>query len=239
MKQFLVNVTLSSALMFSAVSNAAIIDFAGGTAHLANGGACAASDTSSCGNVDYYEEDGFIFDFIGSNEFIGNYYGASNAVVHAHWNRGLSAMEIKKAGGGLFDLNYFILTSNTIVGGGWASGVEETYVEAWNGGVLLERMLLTPDSWGFVGINNVGSPLQNDPQIFLSANFDAVDTVKFTSASTVHGQPGHVHDAYCFGMDMFYIDQAAPIAEGVPAPATLALFGLGFMGLFSRVFRKG
>ncbi|MGI5308232.1 PEP-CTERM sorting domain-containing protein [Rheinheimera sp. WS51] len=239
MKQFLLNLILSGALAFSAFSNAAIIDFSGGTAYLGNGGTCAVSDSASCNNVDYYEEDGFIFDFIGSHEFIGDYYGASNAVVHAHWSNALSAMEIKKIGGGFFDLNYFILTSNTSVGGGWATGDEETYVEAWSGGVMLERMLLTPDTWGFVGINNVGSPLQTDPQIFLSANFDAVDTVRFTSASTVHGQPGHVHDAFCFGMDMFYIDQAAPIAEGVPAPATLALFGLGLMGLFSRVFRKG
>ena len=69
-------------------------------------------------------------------------------------------MEIRKVGGGFFDLNYFILTSNTKNGGGAANGTEKTYVEAWKNGVMLEQVLLTPDSWGFVGVHNVSSPLQ-------------------------------------------------------------------------------
>jgi hypothetical protein len=238
MKKFLTNVVASCVIGFAGFANAAIIDFAGGTAYLNGGGTCITTDTANCGSVDYYEEDGFIFDFIGSNEFVGDYYRATNSVVHAHWQNGLQAMEIRKSGGGIFDLNYFILTSNTIVGGGAANGLEETYVEAWAGGVMLERLLLTPDSWGFVGIHNVGSPLQTDPQIFLSSNFDAVDTVRFTSASTVHGQPGHEHDAFCFGMDMFFIDQAAPGVNPVPAPASIALLALGLIALSSRSFKR-
>lgn len=238
MKKLLRNLAASCALGLCSVSQAAIIDFTGGTAYLNGGGTCNTTDTSLCYSVDYYEEDGFIFDFIGSYEYVGDYYNATNSVVHAHWQLGLQAMEIRKVGGGVFDLNYFVLTSNTIVGGGWASGLEETYVEAWAGGVMLERLLLTPDTWGFVGINNIGSPLQTDPQMYMSANFDAVDTVRFTSASTVHGQPGHVHDAYCFGMDMFYIDQAAPEPNPVPAPASLALLTLGVLGFAARVSKR-
>ncbi|MBZ9611904.1 hypothetical protein [Rheinheimera maricola] len=238
MKKCLISLVASCIVGFSGVAQAAIIDFSGGTAYQNGGGTCSATDVTLCGSVDYYEEDGFIFDFIGSYEYVGNYYNATNSVVHAHWQNGLQAMEIRKDGGGVFDLNYFILTSNTIVGGGWASGVEETYVEAWAGGVMLERLLLTPDTWGFVGVNNITSPLQTDPQIYLSSNFDAVDTVRFTSASTVHGQPGHVHDAFCFGMDMFFIDQAAPGSNPVPVPASIALLTLGLIALSTRSSKR-
>ena len=184
MKKLLANLATVCVLGLSSASQAAIIDFTGGTAYLNGGGTCNTTDSTSCSSVDYYEEDGFIFDFIGSYEYVGDYYNANNSVVHAHWQLGLESMEIRKVGGGSFDLNYFVLTSNTIVGGGWANGLEETYVEAWANGVMLERLLLTPDTWGFVGINNVGSPLQTDPQMYMSSNFDAVDTVRFTSAST-------------------------------------------------------
>lgn len=238
MKKSLINLVAGCVVGFSGLAQAAIIDFTGGTAYLNSGASCNTTDVTLCSSVDYYEEDGFVFDFIGSFEYVGNYYNASNSVVHAHWQNGLQAMEIKKSNGGVFDLNYFILTSNTIVGGGWASGAEETYVEAWAGGVMLERLLLTPDTWGFVGVNNIGSPLQTDPQIYLSSNFDAVDTVRFTSASTVHGQPGHQHDAFCFGMDMFFIDQAAPDFNDVPAPASIALLGLGLLALSSRSLKR-
>ncbi len=96
---------------------------------------------------------------------------------------------------------------------------------------MLERTLLTPDTWGFVGVNNVTSPLQTDPQIYLSSNFDAVDTVRFTSDT-------HVHDAYCFGMDEFFINEIAPPRTDIPEPSTIAILALGLFGLASRQFIK-
>jgi hypothetical protein len=238
MKNLIAKLAFGVALTAAASSQAAIIDFTGGKAYSSNGTVCNTTNTARCSGVDYYEEEGFIFDFIGANESVGNYYGNGNSVVHSHWNSGLKSMEIRKVGGGFFDLNYFILTSNTKNGGGAANGTEKTYVEAWKNGVMLEQVLLTPDSWGFVGVHNVSSPLQTDPKMFLSSKFDSVDVVKFKSASTVHGTPNHVHDAFCFGMDMFFIDEPAPGVPGVPAPLPLVLFGLGFAALFARMQRK-
>ncbi len=90
------------------ISNATIIEFTSGTSYLDGGGTCT---TTPCWGVDYYEEDGFIFDFIGTStgDSVGDYYGAGNEVIHSHWDGLMSAMEIRKSGGGTFDLNYFVL----------------------------------------------------------------------------------------------------------------------------------
>ena len=48
------------------------------------------------------------------------------------------------------------------------------------------------------------------------AHFDAVTSVTFSSTN-----------AYCFGMDNFYINEPAP-PNPAPEPATMALLGLGF-----------
>lgn len=240
LKQFFFATGLVMAATAATSVNATVIDFTGGTAFGQNGSTCTTTNTTACNSVDYYEENGFVFDFIGALAYVGNYYGANNSVVHSHWiGSGLTSMEIRKVGGGTFDLNYFILTSNTSVGGGTATGAEETYVEAWKNGTMLERLLLTPDTWGFASVNNVNQPRQTDPKMFLSSNFDSVDVVKFKSASTVHGTPNHVHDAFCFGMDMFYIDEQAPTPPpSVPAPTPLMLLGLGLAALFGRSARK-
>ena len=98
-------------------------------------------------------------------------------------------------------------------------GTEQTFINAWMGGVNTYSQLLPPDSWGWDGVQNPGT-LQNDPQIYLGADFDNVDLVTFSIAS----------DVYCFGMDEFYIDEAAPPAV-VPEPSTIVLLGGGLAGL--------
>ncbi|MGE0485019.1 MAG: PEP-CTERM sorting domain-containing protein [Gammaproteobacteria bacterium] len=219
-----------------------MIDFTGGTATFAGGGGSGTTTAGSelFNNVDFYVENGFKLDFINASpnngEHIGDYYGPdgtgnSNDVIHGHWapNFGdMSAIEISKVGGGTFDLNYFILTSNTAIGGGPATGNEQTYIQAWMGGVMTYQQLLPPESWGWVGVHNPG-PLQNDPQIYLGSEFDNVDLVRFVVGN----------DVFCFGMDEFYIDEAAPPPRGVPEPAGLALVGLGLVGAVRRRKSRG
>ena len=227
-------------LSITGTSFATIIDFTGGTVYktaAAGGGTVVTTAGSELIHpTDYYIENGFKLDFIntaGGGEYIGDYYGAdatgtANDVIHGHWAPGhgdMTAIEISKEGGGTFDLNYFILTSNSAVGGGSATGSELTYIEAWVGGSMTYSQLLDPDSWGWDGVYNPG-PLQNDPQVYLGSEFDAVDLVRFTVGSNV----------YCFGMDEFYIDEAAP--PSVPEPATMLLFGTGIAGLAGTRLRR-
>lgn len=201
-------------------ASAAVIDFTGGTVTRLDASTAVTNNVILVDNVDYYEEDGFRLDFLpnsGSTSFatnVGNYYSAGNDVIHAHWATGnyggVEAIEITKTGGGTFDLNYFILTSNTDTGGAPASGLEEAWVEGFLLGVSTGAPVkLPPEDWGFPA-----------SQIFLGSAFDDVDLVRFFVTNAVD----------CFGMDEFYIDQPAP---GVPEPGTLALLGLGlgFAGL--------
>ena len=171
-------------------------------------------------NVDFYEEDGFRLDFLpdaGSSGFasnIGNYYGAGNDVIHSHWETGdygeVTAIEITKVGGGTFDLNYFVLTSNTDTGGAPASGLEEAWIEGFVGNVSTGAAVKLPSQdWGFPA-----------SQILLGPQFDSVDVVRFFVTNAVD----------CFGMDEFFIDEPAPVAE----PTTLLLSGLGLAALAYR-----
>jgi hypothetical protein len=199
-------------------TQAVVIDFEGGTATRYNPPSPVVTDNlTTYDDVDFYEENGFKLDFIGNtggadafSANIGNYYGAGNAVIHGHWATGsfgdLTEIKVTKVGGGTFDLNYFILTSNTDFGGGAASGNEKAYI-SHDGG--LDPILLPPEDWGFPAT-----------QIFLPSSYDAVSSFEFHVENKVD----------CFGMDEFYIDEPAP--PRVPdAGSTLALLGLGLAGL--------
>lgn len=206
------------------------IDFTGGTVYL-NGGV----PTSPTNNIDKYEENGFLLDFIqvsgtsGAVPFathIGDYYNVGNDVIHSHWQGGgdgdVTAVEITKVGGGTFDLNYFILTSNTAGHGdsGSPSFLEEAYIEGFNSMVSTGLMQLPSEDWGFPAT-----------QIYLSSAFDSVDLVRIyvTNAGTPTNDGNPLNDVNCFGMDEFYIDEQAP--PQVPEPSTLLLSGSALAAL--------
>lgn len=210
-------------------ASAVVVDFTGGTVTFLGGGAAVTNNSVTHYDVDYYDEGGFRLDFLpntlpGAQTFgtiVGDYYSAGNDIIHAHWATGaygsITAIEITKIGGGTFDLNYFILTSNTDFGGGAASGNEQAWVEGFLNNVSTGApKLLPPENWGFPAT-----------QIFLGAAFDSVDLVRFSVTNPVD----------CFGMDMFYIDEPAPppISDG---GRTLVLLSLALAGMALRQRRR-
>jgi hypothetical protein len=198
-------------LCLAAIAPAAVVTFTGGTATLNNGSTLITDGTFNTDNVDFYTESGFVLDYIGGSGFssnVGNYYNTGNDVIHGHWGMGITSIDIYKDGGGTFDLNYFVLTSNTSSGGGPASGVEQVTIEGFLNGVSTgTAILLPPEDWGFPAID-----------VFMNSNFDLVDRVKIVGSNS-----------FCYGMDEFYIDQAAP----VPEPTAGALLALGLGGLIA------
>lgn len=187
-------------------ATATVISFDGGT-------------VSGGGSI--YEENGFRIQTFGDNAFYGDYYSVGNNVIHGHWKDGccgvLTKILVTKIDGTAFDLNYFILTSNTNSGGGAADGSERTYIHASADGLADSYSQLLPsEDWGFPAT-----------QIFLGSQFDSVKAFWFDQTSGVD----------CFGMDSFYINEAAPGTVSEPATLALASFALLGLGLSRR--RKG
>jgi hypothetical protein len=216
---------LACALLASSVSQAAVIGFNGGTATLNSGGTVVTSNAATQQNVKFYEESGFRIEFIfagtptpfASN--IGNYYGNGNAVIHAHWERGdfgeVTQIKITKIDGTAFDMNYFVLTSNTLTGGAPATGTEQAFIHASLDGTTSSfSQMLPPEDWGFPAT-----------QVFLGSQFDGVKAVWFNVTNGVD----------CFGMDNFFIDEEAP---DVREPGGLALAALTLSGAAAARRRK-
>jgi len=214
---------LLAAIGSSSASHATLIDFTGGTVTQFSGAGVTANNTNY-NDADYYVEDGVKFDFIGPagdpfSYHVGDYYNTGNDVIHGHWAAGphgdMESIFVSKVDQSSFDLTYFKITSNTNIGGGSASGNEEVYINALADGTNVSySMLLPSDDWGFAGAN---------PEITLGIEFSNILALSFTYGSNAVG----------FGLDEFYIDEAAPSPSAVPIPAAAFLFGpalLGFMG---------
>ena len=220
------SLNLLALLGFSISANATQINFTGGTVTRNNGSKQTTNNSSVWDNVDYYEEGGFKLDFIsggagGFESIIGNYYGGGNDVIHGHWGTGnfggLTKIKVTKLDNTAFDLNYFVLTSNTDRGGGLASGNEKAFIHASIDGITSSYSQLLPsENWGFPGT-----------QIFLGSQFDNIKAFWFTAEN----------DIDCFGMDSFFIDEPPPTS--VPEPnSTLTLLALGSLGAASSLNRK-
>ena len=220
---------LATACSFAAplTAQAVVIGFTGGTVHSVGGGTHTTNNLDLFQDVLSYEEKGIRVTIDGGIGIVGDYYSTGdggfvgNDVLHAHWDTGISSITFTKIDGKAFDLTYFDLTSNTQVGGGQSTGLEDSWITASNGATLK----LPSSDWGF-GKDFFGVTGDGVARLFLNSSFLGITSFKVTSTN-----------AYCFGLDNFYIDQAAP---PVPEPESLALVaaGLGVMTWRARRQRR-
>ena len=196
-----------------------VIDYAGGTATLSDSSTVTTTNSGLWYDVDSYVEDGIQVDFINMTGIIGDYYSINgrgpylNSVIHAHWAGPSTSITFAKVDGSAFDLNYVDITSNTITGGDQASGTELSHITTSGG----YSMLLPVSDWGF-DYDYYGNVGDGVARLWLDNNFDGITSFTVTS-----------QNAYCFGMDNFYIDEPAP--PGIPAPASILLVAIGLARL--------
>lgn len=176
-----------------------VYEFTGGDATQADGSVISSidGDSTSHRSTTFYTEADFemVVSPEGAAIVVGNYYGsAGEGVVHGHWKEEGGAMEklVFSAGSGeAFDLNYYVLTSNTERGGGTATGNEDTYIIASKDGVTESfRSKLPSEDWGIAKFR----------EIYLGPEFDDIKAFWFDSEG----------GTYCFGMDKFYVNLAPP-----------------------------
>ena len=128
---------------------------------------------------------------------LGDYYDQSpNGVLHVHWKGqeagGTERATIAYQSGASFDMNYFVLTTNTSISGDGAQGNEDTYIVASaDGQTETFKQLLPSEDWGLSdGVT----------EVYLGSEFDDVKAVWFESDGV----------SVCLGLDRFHIDLTAP-----------------------------
>jgi len=216
--------TLLIGALLASSAYATVISFTGGTATDANGNLYTTAANQTYYNIVSYTENGYELDYVSNGNYnaqaVGNYYGTDNDVIHGHWFGGLQSIDVKNIEGATFDLNYFTITSNTSQGGGPHTDDEMIYVQGFrNGSAVTGSYLLPGEDWG----------MSSTSDIVLSSEFDNIDLFRISGSG-----------AFCFGMDAFYINQAAPVegiaigSPSIPESSSALLGGLGMLVLFRR-----
>lgn len=217
-------------LGIATASSGVVITFTGGTALRSGGGTFVPNNSGYISDCTQYTEGGMRISFVGFNfdRIIGDYYSigaggfVGNDVIHAHWAGSGQSIVFAKTDGSPFDLTYFDLSSNTVVGGGQCTGGELSYITASNG----HQMLLPSSDWGFA-FDYWGNPGDGIQRLWLDSNFLGINSFTVTS-----------QNAYCFGLDNFYIDQQAPPDPTVPEPLTGLVVAMSLIPLGSKAIRR-
>jgi len=211
--------TLSLAAAGSA--HATTIDFTGGTAAMNNGWAGITSNAFTFSDLAVYYADNTpdVLSFYTqvSEGFVGDYYGVGNDVLHSDWSDNATAGDrgilAYKRYGESFDLNSFVLLTNTTNLYGNASGTERVFLHASTDFINSTYIMALPvQDWGFPGIT-----------ITLGEQFKNIKAFWFTA------DPG-----VSFAIDDVVIDEQS----AVPEPGGLALFGIGLAGVVLRHRRQ-
>ncbi|KXI28464.1 hypothetical protein [Paraglaciecola hydrolytica] len=229
---------LGLGLTISGMSNAAFINFTGGTATFNAGGTGVTDNSTSFQDVANYIESGFMFEFFFSGppspfaSTIGDYYGTGNDVAHWHWDNGpygeVIEVRVSKVDNSMFDLGGFRVSTNTSVGGGSSTGTEKVSINTSKATGIFN---VASDSWG---LGN--GP---DPLITISSTNTLFDDITWFSFTNDVGS-----DAVGMGLDNFFFDEIGdangndPTGNPVPGPSTLTIFILGFVGLVLSRFKK-